>query len=152
MQCILPYAFSTSCNYQDQCSIGQSVPSGCFWSRTQPVCLLHASVSTIYLPCNHGSASTSGSVNFAFSASKSVTALTDKPSKVCCWPLGKLLSIGVATRAKSEQDAKRCFTTQGIIGVSSGFLGVRIPTPHGSSVLTPEGVLGEYNGRGSRGS
>lgn len=56
--CVESYARLALCNERDQYWIGPSVPFGCFCSRTWPICLFHASLSTVQPACDKGSAST----------------------------------------------------------------------------------------------
>lgn len=57
--------FSGSRNVRDQYQMGRSLPSFCFWSRTQPTRRSHAFLSIVDYPFPLGSVGTGGAINFS---------------------------------------------------------------------------------------
>lgn len=61
-RCVVLYRCSVSVSQRDQYWIGFVVSSGCFWSKTQTICILHVSVSNVMCPPEYGSASTGSDI------------------------------------------------------------------------------------------
>lgn len=60
---VVSYVHSALLRERDQYATVLSVLSGSFRKNSHPVCLSHASVSTVYSPCELGGASTEVSIN-----------------------------------------------------------------------------------------